>query len=96
LFEKDKKTESIVMFGEIGGTYEEKAAETIKDLPVTKPIVAFISGLFAETLPQGLALGHAGAIIEKGKARRSDKVEALEKVGVKIAQVPDQIPDFLK
>lgn len=96
LFEKDPETTSIVLFGEVGGTYEEQAAETIKKLPVTKPVVAFISGLFAETLPSGLALGHAGAIIEKGKARRVDKVEALAKSGVKIAKVPDEIPDLIK
>ncbi len=95
LFEKDPETKSIVIFGEVGGTYEEDAAELIKTYPITKSIVAFISGLFAETLPADLALGHAGAIIEKGKARRIDKVRSLETVGVKIAQTLDEIPNLI-
>lgn len=95
LFENDPETKAIVLFGEVGGTYEEDAAQIIGTYPIKKPVVAFISGLFAETLPSDLALGHAGAIIEKGKSRRSDKVKALEQVGVKIAATPDQIPELL-
>lgn len=96
MFDKDEDTEAIVIFGEVGGTYEEQAALTIKKSGIKKPIVAFISGLFAETLPSGLALGHAGAIIEKGKSRRIDKVSALNAVGVKIAKTPDEIPVLLR
>lgn len=96
MFEKDPDTLAIVLFGEVGGTYEEQAAAAIKKLPITKPVVAFISGLFAETLPAGLALGHAGAIIEKGRATRGDKIRALKEAGVKIAQTPDELPSLLK
>ncbi len=96
LFEKDPQTHSVVLFGEVGGTYEEEAAEAIKNGSLTKPVAAFISGLFAETLPAGVALGHAGAIIEKGKGRRSDKIALLEKAGVKIASTPDDLPKLLK
>lgn len=96
LFEKDPDTDAVVIFGEIGGTYEEQAAQAIKHGAINKPVAAFISGLFAETLPVGLALGHAGAIIEKGRARRADKVAALEEAGVKIAQTPDQLPNLIK
>lgn len=95
LFENDTDTAAIVVFGEVGGSYEEQAAKIIEKLPVKKPVVAFISGLFAESLPSGLALGHAGAIIDKGKADRANKVQTLEAVGVKIAQVPDEIPQLL-
>lgn len=96
LFEKDKNTKAVVLFGEHGGTYEEEAAEYIKSKKFKKPVVAFISGLFAETLPHGQALGHAGAIIEAGQGHRQDKVNALESAGVSIAEVPDELPKIIR
>ena len=96
LFEKDKETKGVVLFGEHGGTYEEEAAEFIKAKRFTKPVTAFISGLFAEMLPHDQALGHAGAIIEAGKGHRQDKVKALESAGVSIAEIPDDLPKLIK
>src|SRR3990172_6766143 len=96
LFEKDKETRAVVLFGEHGGTYEEEAAEFIKAKKFTKPVTAFISGLFAEMLPHGQALGHAGAIIEAGKGHRADKVKALEGAGVAIAEIPDDLPRLIR
>ena len=96
LFEKDKETKGVVLFGEHGGTYEEEAAEFIKSKKFNKPVAAFISGLFAEMLPHGQALGHAGAIIEAGKGHRQDKVKALESAGVSIAEIPDDLPKLIK
>lgn len=95
-FEKDPQTESVVIFGEIGGTYEEEAAELIKAGQFSKPVVAFISGLFAETLPQGTKLGHAGAIIYGEKGSYKSKINALKEAGVKLAKTPDEIPNLLK
>lgn len=95
LFEKDDKTKAVIIFGEVGGTYEEQAAEAVAEGKIKKKVLAFISGLFAETLPSDLALGHAGAIIEKGKADRKSKVEALEKAGVLVAATPDQLPELI-
>src|SRR3990172_10118844 len=51
LFEKDKETAAVVLFGEVGGTYEEEAAQLIKKGGFTKPTVAFISGIFSESIP---------------------------------------------
>lgn len=96
LFENDKETKGVVLFGEHGGTYEEEAAEFIKAKKFTKPIAAFISGLFAEMLPHGQALGHAGAIIEAGRGHREDKVKELESAGVSIAEIPDDLPKLIK
>ncbi len=95
-FEKDSQTKAVVLFGEIGGTYEEDAAEFIKSGKFTKKTVAFISGLFAETLPSGTKLGHAGAIIYGEKGSYKSKINSLESAGVKIAKTPDEIPDLLK
>lgn len=95
-FEKDMETAAVVLFGEVGGTYEEEAADLIKKGDFTKPVSAFISGIFAEMMPSGTALGHAGAIIEAGKGRRVDKIKALESAGVEIAEIPDDFPNLLK
>ncbi len=95
-FAKDDLTKAVVIFGEIGGTYEEDAAEFIKKSKFKKKVVAFISGLFAETLPSGTKLGHAGAIVYGEKGSYRSKIESLEDAGVKIAKTPDEIPNLLR
>lgn len=95
-FEKDDQTKAVVIFGEIGGSYEEEAAEMIKSGKFTKKVVAFISGLFAESLPQGTKLGHAGAIVYGDKGSYKSKINSLKDAGVKLAKTPDEISDLLK
>jgi succinyl-CoA synthetase alpha subunit len=91
LFEADPHTEKIVLIGEIGGSDEEKAAEFIAD-NLTKPVVGFIAG---QTAPPGKRMGHAGAIVEGGSGLATDKVKALEAVGVRVAKHPEEIPHLL-
>ena len=91
LFEKDEETKSIVMVGEIGGTAEEEAAEFITE-HVTKPVVAYIAG---RTAPPGKRMGHAGAIIARGRGTAESKIKALEAAGVKVAALPTEVPDLL-
>jgi succinyl-CoA synthetase alpha subunit len=91
-FQKDKQTKAIVMVGEIGGTAEEEAAEYIKH-NVQKPVVAYIAG---RTAPPGKRMGHAGAIISRGRGTAESKIKALEEAGVKVAKFPTDVPDLLK
>ncbi len=90
-FENDKNTDAVVLMGEIGGNDEELAAEYISTM--TKPVVAFISG---RTAPPGKRMGHAGAIISGGSGTAEGKVEAFNKVGVKVADTPSQVVGLLQ
>ncbi len=90
-FEKDRKTKRLVMVGEIGGTAEEEAAEYIRE-HVSKPVFAYIAGRSA---PQGKRMGHAGAIISRGRGTAESKIKALEAAGVVVAQLPTDIPKLM-
>ncbi len=90
-FEKDRKTKRLVMVGEIGGTAEEEAAEYIRE-HVSKPVFAYIAGRSA---PQGKRMGHAGAIISRGRGTAESKIKALEAAGVVVAQLPTDIPNLM-
>src|SRR3989344_7115190 len=89
LFEVDRQTEALVVFGEIGGTYEEALAEAMRAGRVTKPVVALIVGHFSEKLPQGTVLGHAGAIVNQGRGSYSSKINALKEAGAHIVETPE-------
>jgi succinyl-CoA synthetase alpha subunit len=84
LFEADDSTQSIIMVGEIGGSAEEEAAEYIQS-NVSKPVVSYIAGV---TAPKGKRMGHAGAVISGGSGKATDKIKALQAVGVGIAPTP--------
>ena len=87
MFEKDKDTKGIILVGEIGGSDEELAAEFISS-NVTKPVVAHIAGL---TAPSGKRMGHAGAIISGSSGKAIDKIRALKKAGIAIAESPSEM-----
>ncbi|UCF12501.1 MAG: succinate--CoA ligase subunit alpha [Thermoplasmatales archaeon] len=91
-FEKDKETKAVVLVGEIGGASEEEAAEhIIKN--IDKPVFAFIAG---RTAPPGKRMGHAGAIIARGKGTAASKIKAFEKANVKVAKFPTDIADLVE
>jgi len=87
MFEDDPFTDQVVLIGEIGGTDEERAADFIA-AKMTKPVTAFIAG---RTAPPGKRMGHAGAIIEGGAGTAAEKLAAFERVGVRVAQHPEEI-----
>ena len=87
MFEKDNDTKGIILVGEIGGSDEELAAEFISS-NVTKPVVAHIAGL---TAPSGKRMGHAGAIISGSSGKAIDKIRALKKAGIAVAESPSEM-----
>ena len=90
-FEADPDTRAVVMVGEIGGSAEEEAAEYIKGM--SKPVVAFLAG---KSAPPGKRMGHAGAIIERGRGTFDSKVKALTAAGASVAALPWEVADLVK
>ena len=78
-----------MLYGEVGTTYEEDAADYIARVHYPKPIIAFIAG--RKALP-GFRYGHAGAIVERGVGDYYSKTEALQSAGVRIARTLQEIP----
>jgi succinyl-CoA synthetase alpha subunit len=85
-FQADPATGAISMFGEIGGSEEEKAADYIA-AHVTKPVVAYIAGV---TAPPGKKMGHAGAIISGSQGTAQAKMAALAAAGVHVVNNPTE------
>ena len=90
-FEADPETDAVMMFGEIGGSAEEEAAEYIS-AKMSKPVVSYIAGV---TAPAGKKMGHAGAIVSGGKGTAQAKMEALRAAGVKVGLNPTEASQLM-
>jgi succinyl-CoA synthetase alpha subunit len=91
MFEQDVDTKAVVMTGEIGGVYEERAVDTIKRMQT--PVLAMIGGVFA---PPGKRMGHAGAIVEGRMGTAKEKLEILADAGAHPCKTFMDIPETLK
>lgn len=91
MFEEDEKTKAVVMCGEIGGVYEEKATEIIPKMKT--PVLAIIGGIYA---PPGKRMGHAGAIVEGRMGTAKDKLRLLHDAGAHPCKTFTEIPETLK
>lgn len=95
LFEKDEQTKAVVIFGEHGGSYEFEIVDLIQKKEYTKPLAIYIGGKFANSLPEGMNIGHAGAIVERGKGA-AEKEKVLSEVGVMIAEKYEDLVTLVK
>jgi len=88
--DRDERTNAIVLVGEIGGAMEEEAADYARTMK--KPVVSFIAG---RSSPPDKKMGHAGAIVSGGRGGYASKRAALEAAGVRVADTPSEITEFL-
>jgi succinyl-CoA synthetase alpha subunit len=82
LFQDDPEVDQIILIGEIGGQDEIDAATFIKK-HVTKPVFAYIAGHHA---PEGIQLGHAGAILGNASESAAHKTKILAEAGAVTAK----------
>jgi succinyl-CoA synthetase alpha subunit len=92
MFEADKRTEAVVMIGEIGGNLEELAADFVSEEEYSKPVVAFVAG---RTAPLGKRMGHAGAIITGRAGAAQSKIDAFRKAGIEVAEKTSDVGRLL-
>jgi succinyl-CoA synthetase alpha subunit len=89
-FQDDDETDAIVLFGEIGGSMEERLAQLMADGRVTKPVIAYIGGKAAK---EGTRFSHAGAIIEGDRGTHAGKVKALTAAGATVVDGFGDLPE---
>jgi len=77
----DRQTRAVLIIGEIGGTEEEEFAAALKVERFAKPAFALIAGRSA---PEGISMGHAGALVHGAHGTYSAKKAALEAAGVTV------------
>jgi succinyl-CoA synthetase alpha subunit len=90
LIECDASTDAVVIYGEPGGTAEERLAEKLKKSPSRLRINAFLSGRFVDEL-EGVRFGHAAVLVEGGRGSVRGKAAALRDAGVFVAEQFDDI-----
>ena len=92
LFNEDNQTKVVAIVGEVGGVEEEIAAQFIRE-KVSKPVVAYIAG---KSVPPGKRMGHAGAIVERGRGSAKSKMKALREANVRVADMPEEVVHLVK
>jgi len=94
LLEEDAATDAVVIYGEPGGTAEERLAERLQEKPSRLRINAFLSGRFVDDL-EGVRFGHAAVMVEGGRGSVRGKTAALREAGVFVADAFDDILEGL-
>ncbi|MBY0269466.1 MAG: succinate--CoA ligase subunit alpha [Burkholderiales bacterium] len=80
-YAQDKQTRGVLIIGEIGGRDEEDFADALKTHAFAKPVFALIAG---RTAPEGVSMGHAGALTYGNHGGYASKRAALENAGVRV------------
>jgi succinyl-CoA synthetase alpha subunit len=80
-FAADKPSEALLIIGEIGGSEEEEFAAALTAQRFAKPVFALIAG---RSSPEGVTMGHAGALVHGSHGGYAAKKAALEQAGVKV------------
>lgn len=80
-YASDPETEALLIIGEIGGSEEEEFAQALTAQRFSKPAFALIAGRSA---PEGVTMGHAGALVHGSHGTYAAKRAALEAAGVQV------------
>jgi succinyl-CoA synthetase alpha subunit len=81
LFNSHAETKALLVIGEIGGTEEEELADALMRERFSKPVFALLAGA---TAPEGVTMGHAGALIHGTRGTAGSKIAALRAAGVRV------------
>ena len=90
LFNKDKKTDIILLIGEIGGHFEQRLAEHYAKLKKKKKLISYIAG---QHVPFQTYMGNISAIVETPNESADYKNEVLKNAGSIIVSSPATIGD---
>ena len=77
----DPQTAALLIIGEIGGDDEEEFARALSARRFPKPVFALIAGSSA---PEGVTMGHAGALVHGSHGTYAAKRAALESAGAQV------------
>lgn len=84
----DAQTHALLIIGEIGGNEEEEFAAALTTQRFTKPVFALIAG---RSSPEGVTMGHAGALAHGSHGGFAAKQAALEQAGVTVCASLDSL-----
>lgn len=87
-YRDDPNTRALVIVGEIGGSEEEDLAVALREHGFAKPTFALLAGSSA---PEGVTMGHAGALIHGGHGTIAAKRGALEAAGVRVCLAIEEL-----
>lgn len=91
-FMDDEDTKAIVMIGKADNLYEQMAADYYQNLPLKKPLIAYIAGV---ALPMGHNMGYAYDIITHGHVTVQDKKNMMRQSGIIVVDRMSQIHEIL-
>ena len=80
-YAQDEQTKALLIIGEIGGHEEEDFAAACIAHRFSKPVFALIAGRSA---PEGVTMGHAGALVHGSHGTWEAKRKALEAAGATV------------
>ena len=88
----DPQTAALLIIGEIGGDDEEEFAQALSARRFPKPVFALIAGSSA---PEGVTMGHAGALVHGSHGTYAAKRAALASAGVEVCGSLDEMVEVV-
>ena len=88
----DAQTQALLVIGEIGGNEEEEFAAALAEYRFNKPVFALIAG---RSSPEGVTMGHAGALVHGSHGGYAAKKAALEQAGATVFASLDGMTDAI-